>query len=74
MLCVTLASSMLREEHKLCTLNEGLCVLKELDVSLHHALVAPGKVNNPHSKDLAVISVLAKPHFSLNLRLVLEPN
>jgi hypothetical protein len=57
MLCVTLASSMLREEHKLCTLNEGLSVLKELDVSLHHALVAPGKVHNPHSKDFPIIGV-----------------
>ena len=58
MLCVTLASFMLREEHKLCTLNEGLSVLKELDISLHQALVAPGKVYNPHGKDLAVIGVL----------------
>jgi len=74
MLCVTLASSLLWEEHKLCTLNEGLSILKELDVSLHHALVAPGKVHNPHGKNLTVIGILAQPHFSLDLRLVLEPN
>lgn len=72
MLCMALASSMLWEEHKLCTLNEGFDVLKELDVSLHHALIAPRKVHNPHCKNLAVIGILAEPHFSLDLRLILE--
>ena len=48
MLCMALAPSVLWEEHKLCTLNEGFNVLKELDVSLNHALIAPGKVHNPN--------------------------
>ena len=74
MLCLALAPSMLWKEHKLCTLDERLDVLKELNVSLHHALVAPGKVHYPHCKNLAVIGVLAEPHFGLDLRLVLEPD
>jgi hypothetical protein len=57
-----------------CSLTVRCFCLVLCPLLLHHALVAPRKVHNTHSKNLAVIGVLAEPHFSLDLRLVLEPD